>query len=448
MNKGSCSKNPKSKILTLSLLIILPFFLTACSLSDLPVIGGLFGGSEENGDGGNTDNNVDIGSASITVWGLWEKKEVMDVLIDRYKEQYPNVNVNYDDRSVLKPLVEYKTRAFTRATDETGPDVMRVHISWLPALVNSLEPMPSGIMDLSTFQSSFYSVAVDNLVYDGKIYGMPTYHDGLVLVYNKDHFSEIGQTEAPTAWEEFRRLALDLTIRGEGDEIVRAGAAIGAADNVDFSSDILGMLFSQAGVEFPAEVDGRPAQDALSFYTNFVLEDEVWSEGLPEATVAFSQGKASMIFVPTWNLLDILAARPDMNVGIAPVPQARPDNPASWASFWVDVVPQASQNPKAAWSYIAFMAKEEQQLYAYSQASQYRVFGSPYSLISLQAELSENPYLAPVLESASYASTNIMASRAGNRRQVDAVNESINSILGGRITASEALTTAKLELSR
>ncbi len=41
-----------------------------------------------------------------------------------------------------------------------------------------------------------------------------------------------------------------------------------------------------------------------------------------------------------------------------------------------------------------------------------------------------------------------MAARAGNRRQVDAVNEAINSVLDGRITASEALTTAKVELSR
>jgi len=444
MNKMNCSKN---KLLTLGFILILPLFLTACTLSDLPLIGRFFGGGSEPGNSG---PNIGSEPVSITVWGLWENKEVTDALIGKYNEQYSNVSVNYDDRSVLKPLVEYKTRAFQRAADPTGPDVMRVHISWLPALAPTyLQPMPSSIMDLQTFQSSFYPSATENLVYDGKIYGLPTYYDGLVLIYNKDHFAEIGQTSAPTAWEEFRRLALDLTVRGENDEIVRAGAAIGAADNIDFSSDILGMLFEQAGVEFPTEVDSKPAQDALSFYTNFVLEDKVWSSNLPEASVAFSQGRVSMIFVPVWNLMDIIASRPDMNIGVAPVPQARQDSPAAWATYWVDVVPKASANPEAAWSYIAFMAQEQQQLYAYSLASQYRVFGNPYSLVSLKDEISENPYIEPALESASYAHTNVMAGRAGNRRQVDAVNEAINFMLAkANANPLNALNAAKAELSR
>lgn len=443
MKISNCSKN---KFLTFGLLLLLPLFLTACTLTDLPLIGQFFG--EGDGDGGGGPS-IGKDPVSITIWGLWENKEVSDALIARYNEQYPNVSVNYDDRSVL-PLVDYKVRAFQRATDPTGPDVMRVHISWLPVLApNYLQPMPSSIMDVATFQSLFYPSATENLVYDGKVYGLPTYYDGLVLVYNKDHFDEIGQTSAPTAWEEFRRLALDLTVRGDGEEIIRAGAAVGAADNIDFSSDILGMFFAQAGVEFPVEVDGKPAQDALTFYTNFVLEDEVWSPTLPEASVAFSQGRVSMVFVPVWNLMDIIASRPDLNIGVAPVPQAKPEDKAAWATYWVDVVPQASANPDVAWSYIAFMAQDQQQLYAYSQASQYRVFGNPYSLVSLKDEISENPYIAPALESAPYAQTNVMAGRAGNRRQVEAINEAINTILTKRNTTPlEALTAAKAELSR
>lgn len=440
MYKKACSKNIKSKFLTIGLVLVLPVFLTACTLGDLPVIGKFFGGSSTTDDGPPV---VDTGPASLNVWGIWERKEVMDVLIQRYNEVYPDVTINYEDRSVLKPIVEYKEISFTRATDPSGPDVMRVHISWLPTLVPSLEPMPDDIMDADTFRSTFYPVAADNLVVDGKIYGMPTFYDGLVLVYNKDHFEEIGQTEAPTAWEEFRRLALELTVKGEGNRIVRAGAAMGAADNIDFFSDILGMLFSQARVAVPAEIEQEPAQHALAFYTNFVMEDEVWATDLPEASVAFAQEKVSMIFVPTWNLLDILAARPDMNIGVAVPPQAQPDEPATWASFWVDVVPKSSQDTLAAWSYISFLAQEEQQMMIFGEASNYRVFGPPYSLMSLSGELADNPYLAPVLEAASVANTNELAARAGNRKQVDAMKEAVNSILGGRTTPEQALATAK-----
>lgn len=443
MSQKACSRNNYSKFITLGLVFILPLFLTACTLADLPVVGRFFGDNANQEEGTPV---VDTGPATLNVWGIWERSEVMDALIAKYNEAYPDVEVNYDDRSVLKPLVDYKERAFRRATDPSGPDVMRVHVSWVPTLSSSLEPMPDDIMDATTFRETFYPVAADKLIVNGQIYGVPTYYDGLVLVYNKDHFDEIGQTEPPTAWEEFRRLALELTVRGDQDRVVRAGAAMGAADNIDFFSDIIGLLFSQAQVSMPTEVDGKPAQDALAFYTNFVREDEVWAEDLPEAAVAFSQEKVSMIFVPTWNLLDVLAARPDMNIGVAPVPQALPDNPEAWASFWVDVVPQSAENPTASWSYITFMAQEEQQMLTFSEASNYRVFGPPYSLRSLRSELSENPYIAPVLETAEYANTNEFAARAGNRRQVEALREAVNSVLGGKITPEQALTTAKESL--
>jgi maltose-binding protein MalE len=53
----------------------------------------------------------------------------------------------------------------------------------------------------------------------------------------------------------------------------------------------------------------------------FFKSDGVWNTSFPEASKAFSAGKVSMIFVPTWNLLDIVRANPGMNIGVAPVPQ-------------------------------------------------------------------------------------------------------------------------------
>lgn len=437
MSKKTCSTNSKSKLVTLVLLLSLPLFITACTLADIPVVGKYFGGG---GGGGST-------SSTLTVWGLWENQDVANTIITRFNEQYPNVTVNYEDRSVIKPLVDYKERVYRRALDETGPDVMRVHISWLPSLRNSLVPMPEGMMSAADFETKFYGVATDNLVADGKIYGMPVYFDGLVLVYNKDHFEEIGQLEPPKAWEEFRRLAVALRKTDKG-ELVRGGAAMGTAENIDFFSDIIGLLMSQTGLvgsNFPNGIDSKAGADALSFYTNFVKEDNVWSDRFPEAASAFTQEKVSMIFVPVWNLLDIISARPDMNIGVAPVPQALPDAPVTWGSFWVDVVPQASKNAKAAWEYIAFTTSSEQQLFAFSESSKYRVYGAPYSLLSLSAELADNPYLNPLLQGAPYAKTNILAGRAGNQRQVDSMKGAVNDVLAGR-SPQAALKMVKEEL--
>lgn len=430
----------KNKLITLAIVFSFPLFLTACSLGDLPVIGKYLGGGVE--------GEHKVASGDITVWGLWENTEVVNKLILKYNEKYPQVNVTYDDRSIIKPLVDYKERVFARAAETSGPDVVRVHVSWVPSLKNYLVPMPEGMMDEATFKDSFYPVAADNLISDGRVYGLPTYYDGLVLVYNKSHFAEIGQVDPPEVWEEFRRLALELTIRGEENSLVRAGAAIGTAVNIDFATDILGMMIYQTNASVPDALDTDAAVYALKYYANFYMEDGVWSAEMPEASVAFGQGKVSMIFVPVWNLLDILSNNPDMEIGVASLPQAFLESPVTWGTFWVDVVPKSSQNPSAAWSYIKFMAEEEQQLESYSESTKYRIYyGAPFSLVSLKQELLGNPYLKALLDSAPYAKTNEFAARAGNRRQEDALRKAISDVLSGK-SAQEAMVEVKAEMMK
>ncbi len=425
----------KSKITAFISLFLLSFLLTACTVQDIPLIGPLLS---------RTGKTVLSGPADLTMWGMWESPEIMQELIDQYQEEHPNVTINYEDRSVIKPLSDYKDRVFSRLGEDDGPDIAQVHVGWVPGLSPLLSPMPSGIMDVATYSQSFYPVASEMMVLNNRIYGIPTYYDGLLLVYNKEHFREIDQQEPPTAWEEFRRLALELTVRGSerGKSIVRAGAALGSASNVEHFADILGLMWSQAGVSLPLGIDTEAAQHALLFYTNFVKEDGVWSEDFPEATAAFAGGQVSMIFVPSWRILDILAMAPNMEIGVAPVPQALPQQPASWASFWVGVVSTKSSNPKAAWEFLAFLADEEQQLMTFNEASNYRYFGAAFSRVSMASELELNEYLQPLLEMAPYAKTAEIASRAGNKKQEDALYEAVESVLDGT-SAEEALVRAK-----
>ena len=252
-----------NRIRLTALLILVSLVLTACSIQDVPVIGRLFGG----GEGVDTSKPV-----TLTVWGLWESPEVIQALINKYQELKPNVTINYDDRSILK-IDDYKDRIFSSAGQTIDADVVMVHNSWVPRLKETLVPIPATLMDAGTFSTNFYPVAVKSAVHDNQVYAMPLYYDGLALVYNKQHFDEVGQSEPPTAWEEFRSLALRLTVRAGADNTsnnLRSGAAIGTADNIDFFSDILGLMWSQAGVEIPTDLGTRAAQDALTFYTNFV----------------------------------------------------------------------------------------------------------------------------------------------------------------------------------
>lgn len=405
------------KIITIALLVFLPFFITACSLQDLPVIGKFFSGG--GGSGGSSE------PATLNVWGLWEKPEVVDVIVKKYQETHPNVTVNYDSRDP-QGLYEYKERVYARATDDSAPDIMFVHNSWVPGLAGSLTTMPGNYMDAAGYSEKFYRSAVDSAVIGNQIYAVPLYYDGLVLVYNKKHFEERDQDAPPTSWEELRKLALDLTKRGDGNALERGGVAIGTGDNIEFAADILGLMFSQAKVSMPDELDKQKSSDAVRFYINFVTEDGVWNSSMPEASTAFIQGRVSMIFVPAWHLLDILTAAPDMEIGVAPVPQAleeaRKEEFATWGSFWMGTVPQGSKNKEAAWEFLNFLVQEETQLLWHSEASKYREYGPIYSLKSLKDELSQNAYLKPLLDTADISKSGIMAARSGNKTADEAVS--------------------------
>lgn len=421
----------RSKKLTLALLLILSFTLTGCTLQELPVVGKFFGG----GFGANQ-------KASLTMWGLWESPTVMSTLIKKYQEKFPNVTIAYDDRSVLKP-VDYRERIFTQAEQGVTADIVLVHNTWVPKLKSGLSPMPSSLMTVADYQKVFYPVAAQSAVVDGKIYAMPLYYDGLVLLYNKDHFAEIDQQTPPTSWQEFISLAKKLTIYSEGggssQVIIRSGAAIGTADNIEHFSDVLGLMFAQTSVSLPKDIATTAAADALDFYTAFVKQYRVWGNSFPEANIAFAQGKTSMIFVPSWRILDILAANPTLNFGVAPVPQALPDKPASWGSFWMLAVPAGSKNSAAAWNFINFVGSEEAELLMFSEASKLRPFGVPFARVSVAPQIAGNQYLKPLIDTAPFAQTAEIAARAGNNKSADLFKEAINAVLRGSIDSAGAL---------
>jgi len=432
----------RSKLLASALLVVLPFLLTACTLRDLPVIGKYLP-DWPGGKGGGSDFPTQ--EVTLNVWGLWENSEVIDALAQKYQEIHPNVKINYEDRSILKPA-DYKESVYTRLTQENSSagDIVFVHNSWVPAIKDNLEPAPDSLMTADKFNSSFYPVASQSAVFSGKVYAMPLYYDGLALVYNKKHFADINQSAPPASWEEFRRLALELTIRGSGG-LVRGGAAIGGVTNIEFAGDIIGLLFSQANLSIPGDLDEKAAQDAMSFYTNFLLVDKVWDEKLPEASAAFTQEKASMIFVPSWNLLDILDARPDWalngNIGVAPVPQALVDEPVNWASFWMATVPAKSPNKQVAWDFVNFITEEAQQKIWFDEASKTRAFGPIYSRSTLAGDLASNPFLAPYTQEALTARSGILVSRAGNKTANEAIADAISSMIGG--SRSNAISVLK-----
>src|SRR3989338_132964 len=122
------------------------------------------------------------GPVTLTYWGLWEDDNLIKPVIVAYQSQHPNIIINYERKS----SVNYRTRAQTQIREGVGPDVFRIHNSWLPMFAADLASAPQDVFTLAEYKNMFYPVAVDSFVKGDQIYGAPVEIDGLALFYNEE----------------------------------------------------------------------------------------------------------------------------------------------------------------------------------------------------------------------------------------------------------------------
>ncbi len=345
---------------------------------------------------------------TITYWGLWEDSQILKEVIADFEKKNPSIKIDYRKQSHR----DYRERLQQAILSGNGPDIFRYHVDWVPMLSTDLSTMPSSIMTAAEYKQIFYPTAYNNLQVGGQIVGIPLMYDGLGLFYNKEML-KTANIEVPNTWAELRTAANKLTVPANVSErqngnITRAGLAIGNAGNVDHFSDILALLIIQNGGN-PAVADSQYVKDALTFYTNFIKQDKVWSDRLANSTTAFARGDVAMIFAPSWRAHDIKNLNPNLDFAVARVPQLDSEKPAAWATFWAEGVSSKSKNKDAAWSFLKYLSTPEVLRKFYNDASQYRAFGEIYPRTDMAAELQGNESVAAYVADAPIAKSWYMA---------------------------------------
>lgn len=378
---------------------------------------------------------------TLTYYGLWEDPKVMAGVISDFSRAYPNVKVNY----LKQDQINYRERMTKDLQKDGGPDIVRIHSSWLPMFKNLLAPIPSLIMSTAQFNSTFYPVHKDDLTLGGKIYALPLEIDGLVMFANMDLLTQAGVSPA-TTWEEFQDQVQRLTVRDQQGRIQTAGAALGTVSNVDHWQDILSLMILQNGSSVVAPF-GNTAEGALRFYTDFVTNLNVWDETQDNSTLSFAKGKLVYYFAPTWRFFDIknLSAGAKLNFKVFPVPQL-PGDPVYLSTYWAEGVSVKSPNQKEAFAFLQFLTKKENLTKLYSAQANVRDFGEPYSRVDLTTNLSLDNNVAPFIVNANKAKSSVLASYTWdgatgiNSRVAKYYSDAVNSVLRGGDTKT-ALTT-------
>jgi multiple sugar transport system substrate-binding protein len=341
----------KYKIIVISVIALLVI---------IAVVGFIFGRKTEVGVGG-----------TITFWGT-DLLEIWSPIITAYQTANPAVIVNY----TKKNPDTYEKELVNALASGSGPDIAFIGNTWLNKHLEKFSPAPSNIISAQNFGNIFVDVASQDLIRSGRVYAVPFFVDTIGLYYNKSLFNNAGIVNPPKTWDEFGENVKRLTSKDPSGNIIRSGAALGTASNVEYASDILSLLMLQTGTVMINKDEGRadfdrsvalnsksysPGVSSLDFYTGFANSSKPvysWNSRMIDSLSAFEQGKTAMYF----GYAKDLKAIKNSGVGfvVAPSPQVKDSRQdasyidINFGSYSAGAVTQKSANKTAAWNFLAF----------------------------------------------------------------------------------------------
>lgn len=386
-----------------------------------------------------------FGKVTLTYWGLWETEQVMQPVIADFEKSHSNIKINYLKQSPK----QYRERLSSSLARGEGPDLFRIHNTWLPMFSQDLAAVPSKTVGALNLSQNFYPSALRDLTKGNQYYGIPLEVDGLGLYVNEDLFKQAGLVY-PKTWEELRTTAIKLTVKDSAGNLLISGVAMGKVNNVEHWSDILGLMMLQNGVDL-SNPTGNLAEDALVYYTLFSRPpDNTWDENQDNSILAFAQGKAAMIFAPSWEAFEIKKINPDVNFKILAVPQL-PGVNLSWSSFWAEGVWQKSKNQKEAFEFLQYLASKETMAKLYAEEAKIRLFGEPYARMDLGKNILNDSYAGAYVSQASNSQSFYLSSRTFdngiNDKIIKYFEDALNSLDKG-VSPKAALETAGLGIQQ
>jgi len=233
----------------------------------------------------------------------------------------------------------------------------------------------------------YYPAAWDEVVYEGKTYGIPIGADNRVLYYNKNIFREsadelraagLDPDRPPRTWSETLAYSKVLTKRKPDGSLLRAGFI------PNFGNAWLYIYSFQNNAPFLTP-DGRTCtinspevREALQFMVDGydllggAENSTKFESGFKgEADDAFLTGKVAMVINGDWVLSGYFTYAPALDFGTAPAPVPddrfhkrgrfanEPDTFITWSGGFSYAIPRGARNVEAAWRWIKFSLSTE-----------------------------------------------------------------------------------------
>jgi len=293
-------------------------------------------------------------------WGTVEQTDTEKKIVAYFEATHPHIQVDL----LVMPYNTYNQTMEIMLASGTEPDVFRVDMWVLPSYVKfrAFAPLNDSIdLDPTFDRQDFFQQAIDEMTFDGKIYGLPVLFGGRVIYYNKNLFR---QANLPDPYEQFQRgqwtydnfvtaaKALTKFDRSTG-LATQFGCVLDPEDIWSFVWGHGGDILTPSGkvmIDTPATIEG------LHFYYNLINVWHVAPQPAESANAAFSfpSGNVGMYtnYVGTANQFRQSCRGFDWDVVPMPGPPGKRHPTLKGNGL---VMSAHTAHPTAAWEFMKFM---------------------------------------------------------------------------------------------
>ena len=302
---------------------------------------------------------------TITVWDYYGEATPLKPLIEGFQKENPNITVQYEALDWDTTLEKLNVVL----TGGTPPDVVTADMTWLPKFAAlgafaDLKTLSGGKLNGVALDQAYTPGALEAITFNDKIVAALYDFDVYALYYRADLFKAKG-LEVPKTWDQLVTVAHQLA---EGDKylyqyqpdtfhgaqwIYENGGALMNADNT------------------AATFNTPEAVAAIQFYADLLLKEKVaiyWGADEGDRMQGIKDGRIGMFSDGPYYMGILKSGAPEMAGQWAVAPHPTNAQPGSYLGGTGLVVPASSAHQAAAWKFIEYAMRAENQVGVYTNA--------------------------------------------------------------------------------
>ena len=246
---------------------------------------------------------------------------IFEAMAEEFEAANPDIDIVIEDVA----WANLQQRLTTDIAGGTAPDISIIGTRWLVDFVENdvVEPLSSYMDD--DFKGRFIETFMGPSTIDGEVYGLPVAASARAMYYNKALLEEAGVAEPPSTWNDL--VAAAEKVSALGDDIHGFGLQGGGDTETD--AYWYYSLWTHGGDILDENGQSGIASDAAIAATNRykglidagLTQPGVTNYNRQDVESMLKQGKVGMILSGPWLRGQMKEEAPDIDYGIAAIPQ-------------------------------------------------------------------------------------------------------------------------------